>query len=80
MLAGGLMLSKVRRNEETKAGAAVWGKIWSSKVRTLVLKGTVQERWQRIQGLPLKPAASQGSELWPPGRAWGASSILAQQS
>lgn len=38
MLAGGLKLSEVRRNEETKAGAAVWGKIWSSKVRMLVLK------------------------------------------
>lgn len=32
----------------------------------LVLKGAVQGRWQGIQGLPLQPAASHGSELMAP--------------
>lgn len=47
------------------------GKVWSSKVRRPAPKGTVQGRWQGIWGLPLKPAASQGSELIATGHSVG---------
>lgn len=79
-LAGGLKLSERRRHEESKAGAAVWGKVWHFYVRRLVLKGAVQGRWQGIQGLPLQPAVSQGLELMATGQNVGASSMLARQN
>lgn len=41
-LAGALKLSGRRRDEESKDGAAVWGKVWHFCVR--VLKGAVQGR------------------------------------
>lgn len=59
VLPGGFKLSEGRRNEESNAGAAVWGKVWSSEVGRSVLKEAVQG----MQGLPLKAAPSQGSEL-----------------
>lgn len=70
-LARGLKLSERRRDEESKAGAAVWGKVWHFYVRRLVVKGAVQGRWQGIQGLPLQPAESQGSELMATGQNVG---------
>lgn len=42
-LAGALKLSE-RRDEESKDGGAVWGKVWHFCVRRLVLKGAVQGR------------------------------------
>lgn len=42
-LAGALKLSE-RRDEDSKDGAAVWGKVWHFCVRRLVLKGAVQGR------------------------------------
>lgn len=71
-LAGRLKLSERRRDEESKAGAAVWGKVWHFfYMRRLVLKRAVQGRWQGIQGLPLQPAASQGLELMATGAECG---------
>lgn len=70
-LARGLKLSQRRRDEESKAGAAVWGKVWHFYMRRLVVKGAVQGRWQGIQGLPLQPAESQGSELMATGQNVG---------
>ena len=67
MLPGGLKLSE----GGSKVGAAVWGKICSSEVRRQVPKGTAQGRWQGIQGLPWRPAVSQGSELTAAGRRVG---------
>lgn len=40
-LAGVFKLTE-RRDEESKNGAAVWGKVWHFCVRRLVLKGAVQ--------------------------------------
>lgn len=43
-LAEVLKLSERRRDEESKEGAAVWGKFWRFCVRRLVLKGAMQGR------------------------------------
>lgn len=43
-LAAALKLCERRRDEESKDGAAVWGKVWHLCVRRLVLKWAVQGR------------------------------------
>lgn len=73
VLPGRFKLSEGRRDEESKAGAAAWGKVWSSKAGRLVLSGAVQG----MQGLPLKAAVSQESELMATGHSSRGSSILA---